>query len=135
MVYLVHCDGSGRYGMIIPGWLHVGTSSLSNSLEQREFLLIDARVDHRNQDAFNQALQTRAGEHRRGNLDMRFLSLLERSHPEGRRDLLNRVDILLNQHSARFWLAHPLIKGLHPSQHAHFEAENGACAVATLLAL
>src|SRR6266566_7498211 len=135
MVYLVHCDGSGRYGMIIPGWLHVGTSSLSNSLEQREFLLIDARIDHRNQDAFNQAPHTTAGEHRRGDLDMRLLSVLERSHPEGRRDLLNRVDILLNQHSARFWLARSLIKGLRPSQPAHFEAENGACAIASLLDL
>ncbi len=67
MAYLVYYDGSGRYGMRIPGWLHVSTSSLGNSLEQFEFLLIDARIDHRNQDAFNQAPQTRAGMHRRGN--------------------------------------------------------------------
>src|SRR5713101_6880420 len=98
--------------MVIPGWLHRCLSSLRNPLEQREFLLIDARIDDGNNDAFNQAPHTRAGEHRRGNLDMRLLSVLERSHPEGRGDLLNRVDILLNQHSARFWLAHALIIGL-----------------------
>jgi hypothetical protein len=121
--------------MVISGWLHVSTSSLSNSLEQLEFLPIDARIDHRNQDAFNQTPQTRAGVHRRGNLDMRLLSLLERSHPEGRGDMLRGVDILLDQHPAWFWLAHPLIKGLLHSQNAHFEAVNGACAIASLLDL
>src|SRR5258708_24667477 len=80
------------------------TSSLGNSLEQLEFLLIDARIDHRNQDAFNQAPQTRAGMHRRGNLDMRLLSWLERSHPEGRGDMSRGVNILLDQHPAWSWL-------------------------------
>src|SRR5260370_8477222 len=108
--------------MRIPGWLHISTSSLGNSLEQLEFLLIDARIDHRNQDAFNQAPQTRAGMHRRGNLDMRLLSLLERNHPEGRGDMLRGANILLDQHPAWFSLPPPLIIGLFHPHHPPFNS-------------
>src|SRR5260370_11628520 len=121
--------------MRIPGWLHISTSSLGNSLEQLEFLLIDARIDHRNQDAFNQAPHTRAGMHRRGNLAMRLLSLLERSHPEGRGDMLSGVNILLDQHPAWFRLPLTLLIGLLHSKHAPFEAVNGACTITSLLDL
>ena len=45
------------------------------------------------------------------------------------------VDILLNQDSAWFRLAHPLVGGLFYSEGLDFEADNRACAIASLLDL
>src|SRR5437868_14063761 len=66
---------------------------------------------------------------------MRFLFLLYRSHRKGRYDVLSRVDILLDQHPARFWLANTLIKGLFYSESFHFEADYRPRAIASLLNL
>jgi hypothetical protein len=50
-------------------------------------------------------------------------------HSKGGSDALHRVDILLDQHSARFWLAYPVVKALFDSQRFGFEADTGFPAI------
>jgi hypothetical protein len=94
--------------------LHIRSSSslLCDCLKQLEFLSIHSRIQDRNDDAFKQAFETQARVHRRGNLDMRLLFVLYGGHRKGSHDVLNRVDILLDQDPAWFWLADTLVKGL-----------------------
>ena len=81
------------------------------------------------------AFKAGTGVHRRGNLDVRLLSLLLRIHGKGSGEILNGVDVLLDQYSAWFWLTYNLVKRLFHSQDTSFEAVNGACAIASLLDL
>src|SRR5438128_12445137 len=82
-----------------------GSSLLCDCLKQLEFLVIHLAVKDRHDDAFKKALETWARVHCRGNFDTRFLILLYGSHRKGCHDVLHRVDILLDQHPAWFWLA------------------------------
>ena len=45
------------------------------------------------------------------------------------------VDILLDQHAAWLWFVDTLIKGLLYSEYFHFEVDDCACAIASLLDL
>src|SRR5437868_9317449 len=113
-----------------------GSSSLlCNCLKQLEFLAIHLPIDDRNDDAFHKALETPARVHRRGNLYMRLLLVFYRGHHKGRHDVLNRVDILLDQDPAWFWLTDTLVKALFYSKRFHFEADDRALAIASLLDL
>ena len=62
----------------------------------------------------------------RGNRDMRLLVLFYRGHDKGCHGVASRVDILLNQDSAWFRLAHPLVGGLFYSEDLDFEADKGS---------
>src|SRR5437868_2312034 len=88
----------------------LSSSLLCNCLKQLKFLAIHLPIYDRNDDAFHKALETPARVHRRGNLHMRLLLVFCRGHHKGRHDVLNRVDILLDQHPSWFWLADTLVK-------------------------
>ncbi len=114
--------------------LHLRRASLPcNSLQQFEFLPIDRRLNDWNEEAFHQALQTWAGIHRRGNFDMSLL--FYSGHGKGRHRVASRVDILLNQDSAWFWFADPLVGRLFDAEGFDFEADNRAGSIASLLDL
>src|SRR6266536_427446 len=84
------------------------SSLLCNCLKELEFLAIHLQSNDRNDNAFHKALETPARVHSRGNLHMRLLLVFYRGHHKGRHHVLNRVDILLDQDPAWFWLADTL---------------------------